>query len=24
LRKEIETLGWRVKDTSKGQELLPG
>ena len=24
LRKEIEALGWRVKDTSKGQELLPG
>ena len=23
LRKEIETLGWRVKDTAKGQELLP-
>jgi len=24
LRKAIETLGWKVKDTAKGQELLPG
>jgi cysteinyl-tRNA synthetase len=24
LRKEIEALGWRVKDTAKGQELTPG
>jgi cysteinyl-tRNA synthetase len=24
LRKAIEALGWKVKDTSKGQELLPG
>jgi cysteinyl-tRNA synthetase len=24
LRKAIEALGWRVKDTAKGQELLPG
>jgi cysteinyl-tRNA synthetase len=24
LRKKIETLGWKVKDTAKGQELLPG
>ena len=24
LRKEIEALGWRVKDTPKGQELLGG
>jgi cysteinyl-tRNA synthetase len=24
LRKAIESLGWKVKDTAKGQELLPG
>jgi len=24
LRKAIEALGWKVKDTAKGQELLPG
>ncbi|MCE0498414.1 MAG: cysteine--tRNA ligase [Methylacidiphilales bacterium] len=24
LRKKIEVLGWKVKDTAKGQELLPG
>jgi len=24
LRKEIEALGWKVKDTAKGQELLAG
>jgi len=24
LRKAIEVLGWKVKDTAKGQELLPG
>jgi cysteinyl-tRNA synthetase len=24
LRKEIEALGWKVKDTSAGQELRPG
>jgi cysteinyl-tRNA synthetase len=24
LRKAIETLGWKVKDTAKGQELSPG
>jgi cysteinyl-tRNA synthetase len=24
LREKIETLGWKVKDTAKGQELLPG
>jgi cysteinyl-tRNA synthetase len=24
LRKSIEALGWKVKDTAKGQELLPG
>jgi cysteinyl-tRNA synthetase len=24
LRKQIEALGWKVKDTAKGQELLPG
>jgi cysteinyl-tRNA synthetase len=24
LRKKIEALGWKVKDTAKGQELLPG
>jgi cysteinyl-tRNA synthetase len=24
LRKGIEALGWKVKDTAKGQELSPG
>jgi cysteinyl-tRNA synthetase len=24
LRKAIEVLGWKFKDTAKGQELLPG
>jgi cysteinyl-tRNA synthetase len=24
LRKAIEALGWKVKDTAKGQELSPG
>jgi cysteinyl-tRNA synthetase len=24
LRKQIETLGWKVKDTAKGQEVMPG
>jgi cysteinyl-tRNA synthetase len=24
LRKAIEALGWKVKDTAKGQELLQG